>query len=138
MDIVEYQHHNNQSLDRLEISKLNTIQKQIIDKAFTGTKMNRPKWNKPCKGGPEILSYLTCIEKKDSPMREWRFWWTIRKRYQSCFSQEHYIDTSVYAENMRDKIELQGTDEIFKGLNNYFRKLLKDRFALPWTSGKRS
>ena len=41
------------------------------------------------------------------------------------FLKEHYIDTSVYAENVKDRIKLQGTDEdeIFKGLNNYFRKL---------------
>lgn len=41
------------------------------------------------------------------------------------FLNERYIDTDIYKENLKDKIELTGTDEdeIFKGLNNYFRKL---------------
>ena len=41
------------------------------------------------------------------------------------FLKERYIDTDTYRESTIDKIELQGTDEdeIFKGLNNYFRKL---------------
>lgn len=30
---------------------------------------------------------------------------------QLIFLKEHYIDTPIYAENMQDKIELQGTDE---------------------------
>lgn len=41
------------------------------------------------------------------------------------FLKERYIDTDTYRQSTVDKIELQGTDEdeIFKGLNNYFRKL---------------
>ena len=41
------------------------------------------------------------------------------------FLKERYIDSEVYLSSISDKIELQGTDEdeIFKGLNNYFRKL---------------
>lgn len=41
------------------------------------------------------------------------------------FLKERYIDSEVYLSSLNDKIELQGTDEdeIFKGLNNYFRKL---------------
>ena len=46
------------------------------------------------------------------------------------FLKEHYNDTAVYEENMKDRIELHGTDEdeIFKGLNNYF--LLDDLRSL--------
>ena len=41
------------------------------------------------------------------------------------FLKERYIDTDTYRQSTLDKIKLQGTDEdeIFKGLNNYFRKL---------------
>lgn len=53
---------------------------------------------------------------------------------QLVFLKEHYIDTAVYAENLRDKIELQGTDEdeIFKGLNNYFRKLAAKQIRIAF------
>ena len=54
------------------------------------------------------------------------------------FLKEHYIDTSVYAENLKDKIELQGTDEdeIFKGLNNYFRKLAERQIRIARRFGR--
>ena len=48
--------------------------------------------------------------------------------------KEHYIDTAVYEENMKDRTELQGTDEdeIFKGLNNYFRKLAAKQIRIAF------
>ncbi len=47
------------------------------------------------------------------------------KGIELIFLKERYINTDIYKDSLRDKIELQGTDEdeIFKGLNNYFRKL---------------
>nr|MCR4745855.1 recombinase family protein [Lachnospiraceae bacterium] len=48
-------------------------------------------------------------------------------------------DTAVYAENMKDKIELQGTDEdeIFKGLNNYFRKLAEKQIRIAFEQAEK-
>jgi DNA invertase Pin-like site-specific DNA recombinase len=53
--------------------------------------------------------------------------------------KEHYIDTCVYAENMKDKIELQGTDEdeIFKGLNNYFRRLAARQIRIAFEQSQK-
>ena len=61
------------------------------------------------------------------------------KGVQLIFLKEHYIDTDVYAENMRDKIELQGTDEdeIFKGLNNYFRKLAERQIRIAFEQSEK-
>ena len=61
------------------------------------------------------------------------------KRIQLVFLKEHYIDTATYAENMRDKIELQGTDEdeIFKGLNNYFRKLAARQIRIAFEQAEK-
>lgn len=58
---------------------------------------------------------------------------------QLIFLKEHYIDTEVYAENMKDKIELQGTDEdeIFKGLNNYFRKLAEKQIRIAFDQAEK-
>ena len=55
------------------------------------------------------------------------------------FLKEHYIDTDVYAENLKDKIELQGTDEdeIFKGLNNYFRKLAERQIRIAFEQAEK-
>ena len=43
-----------------------------------------------------------------------------------------HINISVYAESMADKVALIGTDEdeIFKGLNNYFRELSEKQIRI--------
>lgn len=48
------------------------------------------------------------------------------------FLKEQYINTDVYKENRKDKISLNGSDEdeIFIGLNNYFRKLAKRQIPI--------
>ena len=55
------------------------------------------------------------------------------------FLKEHYIDTDVYAENLKDKIELQGTDEdeIFKGLNNYLKKLAEKQIRIAFEQAEK-
>ena len=55
------------------------------------------------------------------------------------FLKEHYIDTAVYEENMKDRIELQGTDEdeIFKGLNNYFCKLAAKQISIAFEQAQK-
>ena len=55
------------------------------------------------------------------------------------FLKEHYIDTAIYTENIRDKIELNGSDEdeIFKGLNNYFRKLAERQIKIAFEQAEK-
>lgn len=55
------------------------------------------------------------------------------------FLKEHYIDTAIYEKNMRDKIELQGTDEdeLFIGINNYFRKLAERQIRIAFEQSEK-
>ena len=55
------------------------------------------------------------------------------------FLKERYIDTETYKTNLRDKIELTGTDEdeIFKGLNNYFRKLAQRQIRIAFEQAQK-
>ena len=55
------------------------------------------------------------------------------------FFHDQITDPEVYAENMKDKIELQGTDEdeIFKGLNNYFRKLAEKQIRIAFDQAEK-
>ncbi len=45
----------------------------------------------------------------------------------------------TYQENLKDKIELQGTDEdeIFKGLKNYFRKLAERQIRIAFEQAEK-
>ena len=55
------------------------------------------------------------------------------------FLKEPYINTDIYASNLKDKIELQGTDEdaIFEGLNNYFRLLAKKQIQIAFDQAEK-
>jgi DNA invertase Pin-like site-specific DNA recombinase len=55
------------------------------------------------------------------------------------FLKEPYINTDTYASNLKDKIELQGTDEdaIFEGLNNYFRLLAKKQIQIAFDQAEK-
>ncbi|MCR5727747.1 MAG: recombinase family protein [Lachnospiraceae bacterium] len=55
------------------------------------------------------------------------------------FLKEPYINTETYANNLKNKIELQGTDEdaIFEGLNNYFRLLAKKQIHIAFDQAEK-
>lgn len=63
----------------------------------------------------------------------------FEKNVELIFLKEHYIDTSVYSEHLKDKIELQDTDEdeIFKGLNNYFRKIAERQIRIAFEQAEK-
>lgn len=100
----------------------------ICQEAFTGTKIDRPEWNKlykVVKSGDTIVFDSVSRMSRNADEGIDTYFALYERGVNLVFLKEHYIDSAVYAENMKDKIELQGTDEdeIFKGLNNYFRKL---------------
>lgn len=118
-----------QSIDR-QIRNIKTEYPDaiILCEAYTGTRIDRPEWNKlykKVKAHDTIVFDSVSRMSRDADEGIETYFKLYEKGVQLIFLKEHYIDTSVYAENMRDKIELQGTDEdeIFKGLNNYFRRL---------------
>ena len=100
----------------------------ILQEAYTGTKMDRPEWSKlfkKAKAGDMIVFDSVSRMSRTATEGVETYFELYERDVTLVFLKEHYIDTDVYAENMRDKIEVKGIaeDEIFKGLNNYFRKL---------------
>lgn len=132
-----------QSIDRqIRNIKANYPSAVIIQEAFTGTTMDRPEWNKLYKqaraGDTIVFDSVSRLSRSADEGVEIYFE-LYEKGIQLIFLKEHYIDTSVYAESMRDKIELQGTDEdeIFKGLNNYFRKLAAKQIKIAFEQSEK-
>lgn len=114
----------------------------ILQEAYTGTKMDRPEWNrlyKKAKAGDTIIFDSVSRMSRSADEGVKIYFELYEKGIQLIFLKEHYIDTSVYAENMRDKIELHGTDEdeIFKGLNNYFRKLAERQIRIAFEQAEK-
>ena len=114
----------------------------ILEEAFTGTKMDRPEWNKLRKvvrPGDTIVFDSVSRMSRTADEGVKTYFELYENGIQLIFLKEHYIDTEVYAENMKDKIELQGTDEdeIFKGLNNYFRKLAEKQIRIAFDQAEK-
>lgn len=132
-----------QSIDR----QVRNIKKEfpdavILQEAYTGTKMNRPEWQKlykRVKAGDVIVFDSVSRMSRTADEGVKTYFEMYENGIQLVFLKEHYIDTSVYAENMKDKIELQGTDEdeIFKGLNNYFRKLAEKQIRIAFDQAEK-
>lgn len=114
----------------------------ILQEAFTGTKMNRPEWSKlfdKAKAGDTIIFDSVSRMSRTAEEGVQTYFELYERGVQLVFLKEHYIDTEIYAENMKDKIELQGTDEdeIFKGLNNYFRKLAEKQIKIAFEQSEK-
>lgn len=127
-----------QSIDRqirnIKAAYSNAI---ILQEAYTGTKMDRPEWNKLYgkvkKGDTIVFDSVSRMSRSVIEGVE-TYFELYEKGIRLIFLKEHYIDTSVYTENIKDKIELHGTDEdeIFKGLNNYFKKLAERQIKIAF------
>ena len=132
-----------QSIDR----QIRNIEKEypnaiIRQEAFTGTKIDRPEWNKlykTVKEGDTIVFDSVSRMSRNADEGITAYFELLDKGVKLVFLKEHYIDTEVYAESMKDKIKLQGTDEdeIFKGLNNYFHKLAKKQIRIAFEQAEK-
>ncbi len=100
----------------------------IYQEAFTGRSMNRPEWQKIYKGaksGDTIVFDSVSRMSRNAEEGVKTYFEFLERGVSLVFLKEHYIDTKTYQEHTSDRIPLTGSDEdeIFKGLNNYFRKL---------------
>ena len=114
----------------------------ILQESFTGTKMDRPEWNKlyeRARAGDTIVFDSVSRMARNAAEGVQIYFELYEKGIQLIFLKEKYINTEVYAENLKDKIELQGTDEdeIFKGLNNYFRKLAEKQIRIAFEQAEK-
>ena len=70
---------------------------------------------------------------------KWLYMELYDKGITLVFLKEHYIDTEIYKSNLQDKIELTGTDEdeIFKGINSYFKKLAEKQIRIAFEQAEK-
>ena len=105
----------------------------ILKEAYTGTKMNRPEWiklRKKVKSGDTIVFDSVSRMSRNANEGVETYFELYENGIKLIFLKEHYIDTDIYAENMRDKIELQGT-------NNYFRKLAEKQIRIAFEQSEK-
>lgn len=132
-----------QSIDR----QIRNIEKydnsvHILKEAYTGTKMERPEWTKlykKVKNGDTIIFDSVSRMSRNADEGVATYFELYDKGVRLVFLKEGYINTDIYKENLKDKIELTGTDEdeIFKGLNNYFRKLAERQIRIAFEQAEK-
>ena len=122
---------------------------QIYQEAYTGRQIKgRTEWNKLYKqvlqdrnDSKEVTVVFDSVSRMSRNADEGiKLYFELFDRGISLvFLKEGYINTDVYAENLADKIELTGTDEdeIFKGLNNYFRKLAQRQIRIAFEQAQK-
>lgn len=139
-----------QKIDR----QIRNIEKQyptakIYQEAFTGTKLEgRTEWQKLYRSALlDVKRNLPVTIVFDSVSRMSRnadegiqlYFDLFEKNINLVFLKEPYINTDTYAASMADKLELTGTDEdeIFIGLNNYFRKLAQRQIRIAFEQSQK-
>ena len=114
----------------------------IIKESYSGRSMDRPEWQKlyrKAKSGDRIVFDSVSRMSRNSDEGVKTYFALFNRDIELIFLKEHYIDTAVYADNMNDRIALQGTDEdeIFIGLNNYFRKLAERQIRIAFDQAEK-
>lgn len=115
----------------------------IIQEVFTGTKTaGRKEWEKllkQVKPGDTIIFDSVSRMSRNADEGIETYFKLVDKGVNLIFLKERYIDTDTYKNEIQDRIELTGTDEdeIFKGINNYFRKLAKKQIRIAFNQAEK-
>lgn len=114
----------------------------ILKEEYTGTKMDRPEWNKlynKVKAGDTIIFDSVSRMSRNAEDGTRTYFDLLDRGVKLIFLKERYIDTDVYQSETKDKIQLTGQDEdeIFKGINNYFRKLAKRQIKIAFDQAQK-
>lgn len=114
----------------------------IIQEAYSGTKIERPEWSKLYKKlteGDTVVFDSVSRMSRNAEEGTKVYFELFERGVELVFLKEAYINTSVYSESLKDKVELQGTieDELFKGINNYFRKLAERQILIAFEQSEK-
>lgn len=116
---------------------------RIYQEAYTGTKMDgRKELNKLLKivkAGDLIIFDSVSRMSRDADEGVKLYFELLEKGVKLQFLKEPYIDTVVYEQNIKDKIEYTGTDEdlIFEGLNNYFKRIAEKQIRIGFEQSEK-
>lgn len=114
----------------------------IVQEAYTGTKMDRPEWSKLCtmvSANDTIIfdSVARMSRNADEGVKE--YFELYDRGIELIFLKNSHINTSVYRESSKDKIDLQGTDEdiLFEAINRYMKKVAEKQIRLSFEQAEK-
>ena len=115
----------------------------IVREAFTGTKVyERKAFMKlvgSLKAGDTLVFDSVSRMSRNADEGVTMYMELFSKGVELVFLKERYIDTQVYESNLKDRIQLTGAieDEIFKGINRYFRMLAEKQIRIAFEQAEK-
>ena len=114
----------------------------LISEAFTGTKMNRPEWDKlmkKVKPGDTIVFDSVSRMSRDCESGIQTYMELYNKGVELVFLKEHHIDTQTYKSAMKNQVQLTGSnvDLILEGVNKYLMALAKEQIKLAFAQAEK-
>ena len=132
-----------QSIDR----KIRNIKAQyptavIFQEAFTGTKTNRPEWNKLYKKvkADDILVFDSVSRMSRNADDGYKLYEELFNRgVELVFIKEPHINTATYKKALESNIQMTGTnvDFILEGVNKYLLSLAKEQIRLAFEQAQK-
>ena len=135
-----------QSIDR-QIRNIKEAYPDIMDtcifkEAYTGTKLNRPQFDKLLnivKAGDTIIFDSVSRMSRNAEEGTDLYFELYNKGINLVFLKEHYIDTDIYKSTINGKIELTGSevDCILEGINKYFKILAEKQIRIAFEQAQK-
>ena len=132
-----------QSLERQERNILAEYPKaHLISEAFTGTKIDRPKFNnliKNIKEGNTIVFDSVSRMSRNAEEGFKLYEELFNKGIELVFLKEPHINTSTYKKALTNNIEMTGTkvDKILQGVNEYLMALAKEQIIIAFNQAEK-
>lgn len=114
----------------------------IYQEAYTGTKIDRPEFDKMLKKvreGDTIVFDSVSRMSRNAEEGFNLYEELYNKGINLVFLKENYINTDVYKEALNGKVEMTGTDVdcILKGINEYFMILAKRQISIAFEQAQK-
>ena len=114
----------------------------IVSEAYTGTKIDRPKWTKLfriVKPGDTIVFDEVSRMSRDADEGYAAYRELYERGVELVFLKERYIDTSVYREAAAGRVPLTGgdIDTVLRGVNEYLMLLAEKQIRLAFEQAEK-
>lgn len=132
-----------QSMDR-QIRNIKAIYSDvlIVTDVYTGTKQDRPEWNKlykKIKPGDSIIFDSVSRMSRNAAEGFKLYEELYNKNIELVFLKEPHINTSTYKKALQNNVSLTGTnvDYILEGVNKYLMALAKEQIQLAFDQAQK-
>ncbi len=114
----------------------------ILQDAYTGTKIDRPEWNKlykRIKSGDTIIFDSVSRMSRNAEEGFSLYEDLYNKGVNLIFLKEHHIDTDTYKNALEKNISMTGTnvDYILNGINKYLLALAREQIYLAFEQSEK-